>query len=119
MVTYREVAKRHMAYASALLGVIAVSKYAWFLCMFLLALLAGLWQHHGTPVAFVGLTLVATPLMTGLCVNLSAHTWWYAQPMDLLGVPPWLFPLHGILAHWVLDAYFLVTLQEVRKITLP
>jgi hypothetical protein len=36
-----------------------------------------------------------------------------------LGVPPWLFPMHGLFAHWVLDAYFMVTLSEVRKITLP
>lgn len=119
MVTYRDVAKRHGVYASAFVCVIAASKYTWTLFLLLCALLVGIRWHQNTPLAFVALTFFATPITTGFCVKLSSHTWWYANPIDFLGVPPWLFPLHGLLAHWVLDAYFLVTLSEVRKITLP
>lgn len=119
MVTYRDVAKRHGLYSSAFLLILLFSKYKWTLALLLSSLLAAAWHHHGTPVLFVALTSVATPLVTGMLVKHSEHTWWYANPIDFLGVPPWLFPLHGLLAHWVLDAYFMVTLSEVRKITLP
>lgn len=44
---------------------------------------------------------------------------WYAHGMDLLGIPLWLCPMHGLFAHWALDAYWLTTLTEVRKATLP
>jgi|TARA_B110000977_G_C10783256_1_gene379479 hypothetical protein len=119
MVTYREIGKRHAAYFSALVLVISVSNYTWLLFSLLCALLAAVKWHHGSPLAFVALTFFSTPLLTGFVVKLSSHTWWYAHPVEMIGVPPWLFPLHSLLAHWVLDAYFLATLQEVRKITLP
>lgn len=119
MVTYRDVAKRHGAYFTALLLVIAVSKHTWTLFLLLCAILCCVKWHQNTPIGFAILTFFATPLTAGFCVKLSSHTWWYANPIDIIGVPPWLFPMHGILAHWVLDAYFIVTLSEVRKITLP
>ena len=119
MVTYRDVGKRHCAYFTSLLLVIAVSKHTWTLFLLLCVILGVVKWHHNTPIAFVATTFFATPILTGFCVKLSAHTWWYANPIDLLGVPPWLFPMHGLFAHWVLDAYFMVTLSEVRKITLP
>lgn len=119
MVTFREVGKRHCVYFLAFVLVIAASKHTWTLFLLLSTLLAGIRWHHGTPAAFVGLVCIATPVATGFVVKLSNHTWWYADPIESLGVPPWLFPLHGLMAHWVLDAYFVVTLSEVRKITLP
>ena len=54
-----------------------------------------------------------------MCVKLSVHTWWYAHGMPLLGVPVWLAPVHGLFAHWALDAYWMVTLRDARKATLP
>ena len=119
MVTYRDVAKRHAVYLSAFVFVIAASKHTWALFLVLCSLFAGIKWHQNTPNGFAAMTFFTTPIVTGFCVKLSSHTWWYANPIDFLGVPPWLFPLHGLLAHWVLDAYFLVTLSEVRKITLP
>lgn len=44
---------------------------------------------------------------------------WYAHGLSWVGVPLWLPPLHGLFAHWVLDAYWLVTLRDARKATLP
>lgn len=119
MVTYRDVAKRHVLYGFAFLLLVTISKYTWTLALALSILFGAVKYHHGTPHGFAAMTFISTPVMTGLCVNMSSNTWWYAHPIDFLGVPPWLFPLHGLLAHWVLDAYFLVTLSEVRKITLP
>ena len=119
MVVYRDIGKRHGVYASAVLAVILISQYTWTLAAVLTGLLLGIRWHHSTPVPFMLLTSFATPIMTGFCVKLSAHTWWYAAPIDLIGVPPWLFPMHGLLAHWVLDAHFLVTLRDLRKSALP
>lgn len=119
MVTYRDVAKRHVLYGTAFALVLTISKFAWTLAGLLSVLLAATAWHHSTPLRFVALTSLATPVVTGMLVKGSEHTWWYATPIDFLGVPPWLFPMHGMLAHWVLDAYFMVTLSEVRKITLP
>jgi len=119
MVTYRDVAKRHAVYVTSTLAVILLSQYTWTLASVLTCLLAGIKWHQNTPIGFAVLTFFATPIASSLCVKLSSHTWWYAHQIDLISIPPWLFPLHGLLAHWVLDAYFLVTLSEVRKITLP
>jgi hypothetical protein len=119
MVVYRDLVKRHGAYGTALLAVIVMSQYTWALTGLLTGMLLGVRWHHSTPVPFMILTTFATPIATGLCVKLSAHTWWYASPIEFIGVPPWLFPMHGLLAHWVLDAYFMVTLRDLRKSALP
>ena len=119
MVVYRDVVKRHGVYCGAVLAVITLSQYTWTLTSLMTGMLLAVRWHHSTPMPFMLLTTVSTPLVTGLCVKLSAHTWWYAAPIDLLGVPPWLFPMHGLLAHWVLDAYFMVTLRDLRKSALP
>jgi len=119
MVVYRDIVNRHIVYSAAVFAVITISQYTWMLAGLLTGLLLGIRWHHGTPVPFMVLTAFATPIVTGLCVKLSAHTWWYAAPIDWLGVPPWLFPMHGLLAHWVLDAYFMITLRDLRKSALP
>lgn len=119
MVTYRDVSKRHGGYLLSFILVVTISSRPWILAMLLTLVLGAVRWHQNTPIGFAALTFFATPLFAGLCVNLSSYTWWYAKPLDYVGVPPWLFPLHGLLAHWILDAYFMVTLSEVRKITLP
>ena len=106
-------------YVVATLEVILFAEYTWFLAALLLADLALVRWHMGTPHAFAVLAVCCTPLATACCVKLSHHTWWYAHGLDLLGFPPWLCPMHGLFAHWVLDAYFLATLTDVRKSTLP
>lgn len=119
MVVYRDVVNRHGLYGASLLAVITSSKYTWILAILLTGILLAVRWHHSTPVPFMIVTSFAMPLVTGLCVKLSAHTWWYADPIDFIGVPPWLFPMHGLLSHWVLDAYFMVTLRDLRKSALP
>ena len=119
MVTYGEVGRRHGVYAMALCAVITTAEYTLVLSTFLLACLLFARCHMRSPPMFTVATTVVTPLVTGLCVKLSHHTWWYAHGMDYLGFPLWLMPMHGLLAHWVLDAYWLVTLTDVRKATLP
>lgn len=119
MVVYRDVIKRHAIYLTSIVSVIAISQYTWALTGVLTGTLLAVRWNHSTPLPFMFLTTFATPIVTGFCVKLSAHTWWYAAPIDWLGVPPWLFPMHGILAHWVLDAYYLVTLRDLRKSALP
>lgn len=119
MVGHRDIAKRHGVYTVALLSVILFSKYTYFLASVLTGMLLAIRWHHSTTYPFLMLVSFATPLSTGLCVKLSAHTWWYAAPIELLGIPPWLFPMHGLFAHWVLDAYFLATLHDLRKSVLP
>lgn len=119
MVSQLDLMKRHAVYAIAIVLIITMSKYTWLLAVTLTGVLLGIRWHHSTPVPFMLLTSFATPIATGFCVKLSAHTWWYASPIDFIGVPPWLFPLHGLLAHWVLDAYFMVTLRDLRKSALP
>ena len=119
MVTYTDVARRHVVYASAVCAVLVTAEYTLFLTTLLLLALSAVRCHMKTPPMFTLLTTTCTPLTTGLCVKLSHHTWWYAHGMDYLGFPLWLMPMHGLLAHWVLDAYWLVTLTDVRKATLP
>ena len=91
MVVYRDVGKRHGVYAAAVLAVILISQYTWALATVLTSMLLGIRWHHSTPVPFMVLTTFATPIVTGFCVKLSAHTWWYAAPIPIIGVPPWLF----------------------------
>ena len=74
---------------------------------------------HEDPTVLRHTRIDVHPARHMVCVKLSHHTWWYAHGMDLLGFPSWLMPMHGLLAHWVLDAYWLVTLTDVRKATLP
>ena len=44
---------------------------------------------------------------------------WYAHGMNIIGIPLWLCPVHGLFVHWALDVYWLVTLTDARKATLP
>jgi len=119
MVTYESIAKRHMLYLSVLVSLVLISQYTWILTSYLTIVLAGVNWHQSTPKSFLILTTFTTAIATGVCAKLSSHTWWYAAPIDVIGVPPWMFPVHGILAHWVLDAYYIATLQDLRKSALP
>lgn len=101
------------------MSVILLAKFTVFLTVLLGALLAGVRWHMQSPLGFALATSVCTPIAAALCVKLSHDTWWYAHGMATCGVPLWLFPMHGLFAHWVLDAYWLVTLKDVRKTTLP
>ena len=106
-------------YKRQVLSIITTAQYTVLLTCILIVALASVCHHMKTPLLFTALTATCTPLSTSFCVKLSHHTWWYAHGMDLLGFPPWLVPMHALLAHWVLDAYWLVTLTDVRKATLP
>ena len=119
MVTRNDLLKRHAVYAATVSLVITIAKYTWALTSILLGMLLGVRWLHSTPIYFTLGVCFTLPAVTSLCVNMSAHTWWYAFPLDGLAVPPWLFPLHGILAHWVLDAHYMVTLRDLRKSALP
>lgn len=119
MVTYAEVGKRHAAYASAVVVTILFAEHTLFLTALLCGVLAGVKWHMGTPSPFLVAIGTCGPLAAALCVKLSHHSWWYAHGMDWIGVPLWLPPLHAIFAHWILDAYWLVTLRDARKSTLP
>ena len=119
MVTYADVTKRHIMYATALLEVLMFSQFTLFLTALLLIDVGVVRWHMNTPLGFTAIAMVCTPLAAALCVKLSHHTWWYAHGMDYIGIPLWLCPMHGLFAHWALDAYWLVTLRDVRKSTLP
>lgn len=119
MVGYTDVLHRHVGYVGTMMGVICLSKFTWTLTLLLSIIAFALRWHRATPYAFLLLSSFFTSISAGLCVRLSVHTWWYASPIDVLGVPPWLFPLNGIFAHWVVDAYWLITLQDLRKSALP
>lgn len=119
MVTYADVAQRHALYVAAVFSTVVTAQYTVFLTCILTVELVCICYHMRTPPFFTILASTCTPLATSVCVKLSHHTWWYAHGMDLLGFPPWLMPMHGLLAHWVLDAYWFVTLTDVRKATLP
>ena len=119
MVTYADVGKRHIIYATALLEVIVFAEVTLFLTVLLLVDLGIVRWHMHTPYGFAAAAMICTPLATSLCVTLSHHTWWYAHGMSFIAIPLWLCPMHGLFAHWALDAYWLVTLRDVRKSTLP
>ena len=119
MVTYADVGKRHCIYATALLEVLMFAQSTVFLTALLLIDVGIVRWHMNTPYAFAGLTMFCTPIAASLCVTLSHHTWWYAHGLPYISIPLWLLPMHGLFAHWVLDAYWLVTLHDVRKATLP
>ena len=119
MVTYADVGKRHCIYATALLEVLMFAEFTVFLTALLLVNVGIVRWHMHTPYGFAVVTSLITPIAASLCVTLSHHTWWYAHGMPFVSVPLWLFPMHGLFAHWALDAYWLVTLRDVRKSTLP
>jgi len=119
MVTYQKVAKRHAVYATGVLAVTMLAEFTWALTVVLFTLLALVRWHMNTPITFTMLSCLCGPLSTTLSVNLSAHTLWFAHGMHILAIPPWLLAVHGLFAHWALDAYWLVTLRDVRKTTLP
>ena len=119
MVTYEDVGRRHAGYAAALFAVVALARTTVCLAVVLVALLAGVRWHMNTPLAFSLLVGAGGPLAAALCVQLSHDTWWHAHGLSWVGVPLWLCPLHGLFAHWVIDAYWLVTLRDARKAALP
>tara|TARA_B110000858_G_C17556526_1_gene360561 strand:+ start:66 stop:434 length:369 start_codon:yes stop_codon:yes gene_type:complete len=119
MVTYSDVGKRHVVYATALLEVVVFAEFTLFLTAMLLIDVGIARWHMNTPYAFSLVAMLCTPVAASLCVTLSHHTWWYAHGMNIIGIPLWLCPMHGLFAHWALDAYWLVTLRDVRKSTLP
>ena len=119
MVTYSEVTQRHSLYGAGVIAVVMLAEYTLALTLLLGGLLAAVRWHMQTPIGFSALTCLGGPVGASLCVTLSHNTWWYAHGLPLVGVPPWLPFVHGVFAHWILDAYWLVTLTEVRKTTLP
>lgn len=119
MVTYADVGKRHCIYATALLEVLVFAEFTFFLTALLLIDVGIVRWHMNTPYGFAAVTSLCTPVAASLCVTLSHHTWWYAHGMPIISIPLWLLPMHGLFAHWALDAYWLVTLRDVRKSTLP
>ena len=108
-----------MVYGAALLAVIVLAEYTLVLTASLLVGLLFVRWHMRTAYSFAAVTSVCTPLAASLCVKLSHHTWWYAHGMSVLGIPLWLCPMHGLFAHWALDAFWIVTLKDVRKSALP
>jgi hypothetical protein len=119
MVAYSDVVRRHAGYATALFAVVTLAQFTLCLTVVLSTVLAGVRWDMKTPIAFSLLVGASGPLAAALCVQLSHDTWWYAHGLSVVGVPLWLCPLHGLFAHWVIDAYFLVSLSDVRKTTLP
>lgn len=119
MVTFRDVAKRHASYAAGLASTILLAPWPLALTLALGALTAAVRWHQQTPVAFLIATSVSATLMTAMVVSFSAKTWWYADGLPYLNIPLWLLPLHGLAAQWVLDVYYLTTLRDVRRSTLP
>lgn len=119
MVTYRDVSKRHGFYASALIAVVVLAEHTTVLAVILAGLLAMVSVHMRAPKWFALFVSLLGPCAASVCVNGSHHTWWYAHGMPWLGVPLWLFPMHGLFGHWILDAYWVVSLTDVRKSTLP
>lgn len=119
MVTYSDVTKRFAAYFGTVACIVIFSEFTRFLTLILTLILAAVNWHMKSPRMFAVFVSLMGPMAASLCVTLSHHTWWYAHGVPLLGVPLWLFPAHGVFAHWVLDSYWLVTLGEVRKATLP
>jgi len=119
MVTYKEVGKRHAFYFSTLVTIGAFADNTMLTTIILAVILAGVTWHMDAPKLFGVVIALLGPVAASICVNVSHHTWWYAHGMPFLGVPLWLLPLHGIFAHWVVDMYWVVTLKEVRKATLP
>ena len=119
MVTYRDVGERHAVYAAGVLSIVLFAEYTVLLTTILIAALVGIKWHMGTPPMFSMMVCTVVPLGVSMCIKLSVHTWWYARGVPLLAIPPWLPPLHGLLAHWALDAYWLVTLRDARRVALP
>ena len=119
MVTYADVGRRFLIYAIGLLEVILFAEYTLVLTLLLLANIAVVRWHMKTPYTFSAVAMAATPFAAALCVKLNHHTWWYAHGMGYASIPPWLCPMHGLVAHWALDLYWLVSLRDVRKATLP
>ena len=119
MVTYYEVGKRHAVYASVLVVLALCAEHTLMTTGVLLAMLVAVNWHMGSSRAFAAAVSLLGPVGASVCVNASHHTWWYAHGIPIISVPLWLFPLHGIFAHWILDMYWVVTLKEVRKATLP
>ena len=141
MVTYGDVGRRHVIYGVALLQVILFAEYTLFLTALLLVDMGLVCWHMNTPYAFTGIAMSCTPVAASLCVTLSHHTWWYepfpqtlhncpvpipsvhvpryAHGMNIIGIPLWLCPVHGLFVHWALDVYWLVTLTDARKAALP
>lgn len=119
MVFHHDIYKRHGVYASSIVLVIIMATRPLALTLSLIALLIAVRWHSAAPVPFLLISSVVPSLASGLCVRLSTDTFWFAHGLDSIGVPLWLFPLHGLLALWVCDAYRLVTLRDLRKSTLP
>ena len=119
MVTYSDVGKRHAIYGVAMLEVLLFAEFTLALTLLLLIDAGVVRWHMGTPYTFAAITMLCTPVATAFCVTLSHHTWWYAHGLPIIAVPLWLCPLHCLFAHWALDAYWLVTLRDGRKATLP
>lgn len=119
MVTYRDVGKRHAVYGAGVIAVATLAQFSGMLTVVLFAALGAVRWHMGTPLLFCIAACACGPACAALCVNLSVHTFWFAHGMPWLSVPTWLPAVHGLFAHWALDLYFLVTLRDVRKTTLP
>ena len=99
----RDVARRHLAYATTILCVVTISRSPWILACVLASLLFLVAKDAGADPRFVACNSIGFPLVEAVAVLASRHTWRYAHPISLLGVPVWLFPLWGLASIWVVD----------------
>ena len=119
MVTFAAVGKRHALYGIAVVAIVSLAEFTWTLAALLLVVLGVVKQHMGTPSTFALLACVCGPACAALCARLSVHTLWFAHGVPWLVVPAWLPPAYGLLAHWAIDLYFLTTVRDLRRQTLP
>lgn len=104
----RDVVRRHSAYATTILCVVTISRSPWILACVLTSLLFLVARDAGADPRFVACNSIGFPLVEAVAVLASRHTWVYAHPIPLLGVPAWLFPLWGLASIWVVDVQRLV-----------
>ena len=83
--------------------VVLFAKYASVLAFLLNVILLCVYRLSKVPIVFVVVCVVLFPLVEGLVVRFSQHTWVYMHPLPVLRVPLWLFPLWGCAALWVID----------------
>ena len=119
MVTYTEVAKRHTVYVACLALIVLFARHAVALACVLCIALGLLAKSLKTPIAFSAYTGFGGSAAVSVCAVFSRHTLWFADGLSHLEVPVWLPCALGVGAHWALDLFYITTLVEARKSTLP
>ena len=96
---------RQGLYLFSILCVVLWSEYPTVLASVLLGVLVCVHRHSHVSTAFIVACSVGFPLVEGVAIRFSSHTWTYVHPLPVLRVPLWLFPLWGCASVWVLDVY--------------